>query len=313
MRYLVAELSELALGLAVNIRTLLRLGEVTASGLLALVVSLALNLPTLLKSVDAISIVSSQCHDNHTGEDVVGCNVPRNDILVLPANLMAETANGAVLATGAQTQDTEGLGNDNALLLVIGRGDTLEDLQALHSSSTAGGLVGNHAADSLVEDAGGSAEVEGTTASGVETGHLAEVGVVLHCRSTKDSILALRSPPIVIRIFPKSNIATTAKNVLLRFVRKHFRPWQGMKGIGRELNVRFARKNSPEMLRASHLTTTIFWPLSSCLATVLARRPRRCPLPSMTTYNPETLSQRSQSFRVFHAKVEDVEDLRFEV
>lgn len=47
------------------------------------------------------------------------------------------------------------------------------------------------------------------------------------------------------------------------------------------LNVRFARKNSPEMLRASHLTTTIFWPLRSCLATVLARRPRRCPLPSM--------------------------------
>lgn len=51
MRYLVAELSELALGLAVNIRTLLCLGEVTASGLLALVVSLALNLPALLKSV----------------------------------------------------------------------------------------------------------------------------------------------------------------------------------------------------------------------------------------------------------------------
>lgn len=86
-----------------------------------------------------------------------------------------------------------------------------------------------------------------------------------------------------------------------------------MKRIGTGLNVRFARKNSPEMLRASHLTTTIFWPLSSCLATVLARRPRRCPLPSMTTYNPETHSQRSQSFRVFQAKVEDVEDLRFEV
>lgn len=52
MRYLVAELSELALGLAVNIRTLLRLGKVTASGLLALVVSLALNLPALLKAVN---------------------------------------------------------------------------------------------------------------------------------------------------------------------------------------------------------------------------------------------------------------------
>jgi hypothetical protein len=116
---------------------------------------------------------------------VVECNVPRNDILVLPANLVAETADGAVLAAGAQTQDTEGLGNDNALLLVVGRGDTLEDLQALHSGSTAGSLVGDHAADSLVEDAGGSAEVEGTTASGVETGHLAQVGVVLHCMSTK--------------------------------------------------------------------------------------------------------------------------------
>jgi hypothetical protein len=36
------------------------------------------------------------------------------------------------------------------------------------------------------------------------------------------------------------------------------------------------------MLRASHRTTTIFWPLRSCLATVLARRPSKWPLPSMT-------------------------------
>lgn len=50
----------------------------------------------------------------------------------------------------------------------------------------------------------------------------------------------------------------------------------------RWVNVRFARKNSPEMLRASHRTTTIFWPLRSCLATVLARRPSKWPLPSMT-------------------------------
>lgn len=67
MRYLVAELSELALGLAVNVRTLLRLGEVTASGLLALVVSLALNLPALLKSVEwAVSIISSQYTIDHS-------------------------------------------------------------------------------------------------------------------------------------------------------------------------------------------------------------------------------------------------------
>jgi hypothetical protein len=52
IRYLVAILSKLALGLAVNVRTLLRLGKGTASGLLALVVSLALDLPTLLESVE---------------------------------------------------------------------------------------------------------------------------------------------------------------------------------------------------------------------------------------------------------------------
>ena len=59
--------------------------------------------------------------------------------------------------------------------------------------------------------------------------------------------------------------------------------------IEAERDVHFARKNSPEMLRASHRTTTIFWPLSSCLATILARRPRRCPLPSITTYFRNTI------------------------
>lgn len=50
------------------------------------------------------------------------------------------------------------------------------------------------------------------------------------------------------------------------------------------------------MLRASQRTTTIFWPLSNCLATVLARRPSRCPLPSMTTYitNSKSVFQRRE-------------------
>lgn len=52
-------------------------------------------------------------------------------------------------------------------------------------------------------------------------------------------------------------------------------------------DVRLARKNSPEMLIASQRTTTIFWPLRSCLATVEARRPRRWPLPSMTICRQE--------------------------
>lgn len=50
------------------------------------------------------------------------------------------------------------------------------------------------------------------------------------------------------------------------------------------MDLRLALKNSPEMLRASHRTTTIFWPLRSCFATVLARRPSKWPLPSITTY-----------------------------
>lgn len=111
----------------------------------------------------------------------VGLNAPLNNILVLPADLVAETADSAVLAAGLQAQDTQSLGNDHLLLLVVGGRDTLEDLEALKGSSTTGGLVGNHAADGLVEDARRSPEVEGTSTGGVVSGHLAQVGVVLDC------------------------------------------------------------------------------------------------------------------------------------
>lgn len=73
---------------------------------------------------------------------------------------MAQAADGAVLATGLQTQDAQGLGNDHLLHLVVGRGDALEDLEALESGGTPGSLVRNHAPDGLVEDSGGGAEVE---------------------------------------------------------------------------------------------------------------------------------------------------------
>lgn len=75
---------------------------------------------------------------------------------------MAETTDGAVLAAGLETEDTQGLGNDHLLLLVVGRGDTLEDLEALQGGGTTGSLVGDHATDGLVEDARGGTEVEGT-------------------------------------------------------------------------------------------------------------------------------------------------------
>jgi hypothetical protein len=96
-------------------------------------------------------------HGFHTTQ-----NIPSNNILVLPANLVAETADGAVLATGLETEDSESLGNDHLLLLVVGRGDTLKDLEALESGGTTSGLVGDHATDGLVKDSGGGTEVEGT-------------------------------------------------------------------------------------------------------------------------------------------------------
>lgn len=75
---------------------------------------------------------------------------------------MGQTADSAVLAAGLQPQDTECLGHDDLLGLVVRGRDTLEDLEALKGSGTAGGLVGDHATDGLVEDARGGAEVERT-------------------------------------------------------------------------------------------------------------------------------------------------------
>lgn len=93
---------------------------------------------------------------------------------------MAQPSNGAVLPSGLQPQDPQGLGNDHAFLSVVWRGDTLEDLKAFESSLSTAGLVGNHTADGLVEDAGRGAEVEGS-AKGVVPVTLPEVRMVLDC------------------------------------------------------------------------------------------------------------------------------------
>lgn len=155
--HLVAESSKLLGSLALAGGSLLGVGDLAGSNTLALIVGSALGLSSLLQAGD--------------------------DVLVFPANLVAETADGAVLAAGLQTENAEGLGNDHLLLLVVGGRDTLKDLEALQGGGTAGCLVRDHATDGLVEDAGGSAEVERATAGRVETGHLAEVGVVLELRA----------------------------------------------------------------------------------------------------------------------------------
>lgn len=136
IRHLVAKSSKLLGGLTLASGSLLGVGDLAGGDALTLVVSGTLGLSSLLQASD--------------------------DVLVLPADLVAETADGAVLAAGLQAEDTESLGNDHLLLLVVGGRNTLKDLEALESGGTAGSLVGDHATDGLVEDAGGSAEVEGT-------------------------------------------------------------------------------------------------------------------------------------------------------
>ena len=93
---------------------------------------------------------------------VTARSVPGNNILVLPAELVAESADGAVLAAGLEAEDTEGLGDDHALLVVVRRRDTIEGLQALQSGGTTGSLVRDHTTDGAPEHLGGSAVVPGT-------------------------------------------------------------------------------------------------------------------------------------------------------
>lgn len=101
-----------------------------------------------------------------------------DDILVFPADLVGETADGAELSAWLQSEDTEGLWDDDSLVTVVWWRNALKDLQALQGGLATGRLVGDHTTDGLVEDTGWGAEVERTLGL-VVSGCLSEVGVVL--------------------------------------------------------------------------------------------------------------------------------------
>jgi len=67
----------------------------------------------------------------------------------------------AVLPTRFQPQHPQRLWYDEPLLAVVGRRDTLEELEAFKGGGTAGGLVWDHAADRSVEDLRGRTVMEG--------------------------------------------------------------------------------------------------------------------------------------------------------
>jgi len=154
---LVAESSQFSLCLIVDLRTLLGFRKLSLCGLLAFVVCCALDLSSLLKS--------------------------SNNILVLPADLVAQSANSAVFSAGLQSQHSQSLRNDNPLDFVVWCWDTLENLKSLHGGGTTGSLVRNHSADGLVEDSGWGTEMERTSSGWVVSGHLSEVGMVLQLRT----------------------------------------------------------------------------------------------------------------------------------
>lgn len=114
---------------------------------------------------------------------------PGDDILVLPAELVAESADGAVLAARLETEDTESLGDDHALLVVVWGRDALKGLEALHGGGAASGLVRNHATDGAPEHLGWRTVVPWTTTGGVETSLLAEEGLVVHCIDPSVSLI----------------------------------------------------------------------------------------------------------------------------
>jgi len=97
-----------------------------------------------------------------------------DDVAVSPADLGGELAEVSEAAHGLQAEDAESRGDDDALDVVEGRGNTLIDFELGEREGTTGSLVGEHATDGLPEDLGGSPVVVGTTA-GVGVAALVQV------------------------------------------------------------------------------------------------------------------------------------------
>lgn len=115
-----------------------------------------------------------------------------NSLAVLPADLARDALERRVLATRLEAQHTEGVWDDQLLLAVVRRGDTLVDLQALERSSTTGRLVGHHTANSTEEDARGGAVVERTRLAGVHQVALVHESMVLQLNGERNKHTLLR-------------------------------------------------------------------------------------------------------------------------
>ena len=116
---------------------------------------LSLNLPLLLQTVNNVLVAPA---------NLVGQTLQNRSVcwLVYRAYQNATHLHSAVLPARLQPQYPESLRDDHALLAIVGRRNTLKQLEALKSSRTAGSLVGDHSADGPVENLGGCAVMERT-------------------------------------------------------------------------------------------------------------------------------------------------------
>jgi len=102
----------------------------------------------------------------------------RDDVLVLPSDLVGQTAQNAEFAVGLESENPEGRRDDVSLSLVIGSRDSLVGAVSLHGVLSAGQLVRQHSADGLVQNAAGGSVMEWPSL-GVDQATLAKVVHVL--------------------------------------------------------------------------------------------------------------------------------------
>lgn len=85
-----------------------------------------------------------------------------NDASLGPASEGSEVTERAVVSAGLESESAEGIWDDHSLLLVVGEGDTFEDLQLTEGGGTLGHLVGEHTTSALPEHARRGLPVLGT-------------------------------------------------------------------------------------------------------------------------------------------------------
>ena len=81
-----------------------------------------------------------------------------------PSSERCEVAERAVVAASLEAKRAEGVWDDHALLLIVGHGAAIEDLQLAESGGASWELVGEHATSALPENARWGSPVLGTTA-----------------------------------------------------------------------------------------------------------------------------------------------------